>query len=343
MSRPAVYIANTGGTIGMRRGPRGWVPERGFLEERMAAMPELQRDEMPRFTVREYETQLDSANVRPEHWAAIGRDLVARYHDYDGFVVIHGTDTMAFSAAALSFTLEDLGKPVIFTGSQIPLVEVRSDGRENLITSMLIAARQPIPEVSLFFGNRLLRGNRATKVSAGGFDAFDSPNFPPLAVAGVDVEVRLDRVRRPAPGAAMRLAEPVPVEIAVLKLFPGIRAAVAERVLAAPVAGVVLETYGVGNAPEDPELLAVLAAAVERGAVIVNCTQCLRGAVDMDDYATGGALRRAGVVGGADMTTEAAVAKLYYLLGNGLGPDEVRRLVAEDLRGELTPPAGRRR
>jgi L-asparaginase len=337
VKRGRVYIANTGGTMGMRRGPRGYVPAPGFLEERMAAMPELGREEMPLFAVREYAEQLDSANVRPAYWAAIGRDLMERYDDYDGFVVVHGTDTMAFSAAALSFLLEGLGKPVIFTGSQIPLVEVRSDGRENLITSMLIAARQPVPEVCLFFGNRLLRGNRATKVSAGGFDAFDSPNYPALGEAGVDVELRLDRVRRPEPGTSPRLAEPAPVELAVLRLFPGISAAVVERALAPPVAGAVLQTYGVGNAPEDPELLAALAAAAGRGVVVVNCTQCLRGGVDMGDYATGGALRRSGVVGGADMTTEAAVAKLYYLLGSGLGAGEVRRLVQEDLRGELTP------
>lgn len=322
----------------MRRGPRGYVPSAGFLAERMAAMPELRGPEMPEFAVHEYPTLLDSANVRPSDWLAVGRDLVANYDRYDGFVVIHGTDTMAFSAAALSFLLEGLDKPVIFTGSQIPLVEVRSDGRENLITSMLIAARQPIPEVCLFFGDRLFRGNRATKVSAGGFDAFDSPNFPPLGEVGVDIELRLDLVRRPGEGepVPLRLAEPAPAEIAVLKLFPGISARVVERVLEPPVAGAVLETYGVGNAPEDPALLAALEAACGRGVVVVNCTQCLRGGVDMGDYATGGGLRRAGVVGGADMTTEAAVAKLYYLLGRGLDGDEIRRLVSTDLRGEIS-------
>lgn len=336
MSVGAVYIANTGGTIGMRRGPSGYVPAPGFLAERMAAMPELARDEMPSFTVREFPTLLDSANVGPPEWTAIGRDLIAHYDRYDGFVVIHGTDTMAHSASALSFLLEDLGKPVIFTGSQIPLVEVRSDGRENLITSMLIAARQPVAEVCLFFGNRLYRGNRATKVSAGGFDAYDSPNYPPLGVAGVDVELREERVRRPPPGTTTRLAEPAPAEVAVLRVFPGITARAVERALAPPVAGAVLETYGVGNAPEDPALLAALTEATARGVVVVNCTQCLRGRVDMTDYATGGALRRAGVVGGADMTTEAALAKLYYLLGKGLDPDQVRGQMAEDLRGELT-------
>lgn len=333
----------------MRRGPRGYIPAPGFLAERMAAMPELRGPEMPAFSVHEYPTLLDSANVRPADWIAVGRDLIANYDCYDGFVVIHGTDTMTFSAAALSFLLEGLDKPVIFTGSQIPLVEVRSDGRENLITSMLIAARQPIPEVCLFFGDRLFRGNRATKVSAGGFDAFDSPNFPPLGEVGVDIELRLDLVRRPGLGeesagagngngepGAPRLAEPAPAEIAVLKLFPGISARVVERVLEPPVTGAVLETYGVGNAPEDPALLAALEAACGRGVVVVNCTQCLRGGVDMGDYATGGGLRRAGVVGGADMTTEAAVAKLYYLLGRGPDPDEVRRLIPIDLRGELT-------
>lgn len=334
--RRSVYIANTGGTIGMRRGRDGYAPAPGYLAERMAAMPDLERPEMPRFTVHEYAALIDSANVRPSDWDVIAADLAANYDRYDGFVVLHGTDTMAFSASALSFLLEDLGKPVLFTGSQIPLDEVRSDGRENLITSMLIAAHETVPEVCLFFGNRLFRGNRVTKVSAVGFDAFESPNFPALGRVGVDIEIDRSRVR-PAPvGRPVRRAEPQPVEVSVLRLFPGLSAAVVERALEAPVAGAVLETYGVGNAPEDPALLAAIEAACGRGVVVVNCTQCLRGGVDMGDYATGGGLRRAGVVGGADMTTEAAVGKLYYLLGRGLDPDETRRLVTHDLRGEIS-------
>ena len=233
--------------------------------------------------------------------------------------------------------LEGLGKPVVFTGSQIPLAEVRTDARGNLITSMILAGSLQGGEVGIYLNGKLLRGNRAKKVSVGGLDAFESPNFPPLVTAGIDMEVRKDLLRS-APVEENVSVRSLPAgEVVAMRLFPGISAGVLARLPAEPVAGVVRETCGAGNAPvRDSGLLETLRRASERGVVIVNCTQCLRGAVDMSGYETGSALARAGVVSGGDMTVEAAIAKLSYLLSLRLPPEEARRLIAEDLRGELT-------
>jgi len=339
MPKPRVFIAYTGGTIGMKKSPMGYVPVGGYLAQRMEAMPEFQREEMPDYTIHEYEPLLDSSNMSPVEWGKIAADVVDHYDAYDGFIIIHGTDTMAYTAAALSFMLESLGKPVILTGSQIPLVEVRSDARENLITAMMVAAQVRIPEVCIYMNGRLLRGNRAQKVNAMGFDAFDSPNFPALGQVGVQIEVNWPLVLPASPFPCRLQAVRPQTHIACLRLFPGISADLVRRLLEAPLQGLVLETYGAGNAPSDNrELLQALAEANERGVVIVNCTQCLRGNVDMDDYATGHALKVAGVVNGYDMTAEAAVAKLYYLLSQDWTAERVKRLMESDLRGELTRP-----
>ena len=339
-TRKSVYIAYTGGTIGMRSSHGGYRPAPGFLAEQMARMPALESERMPRCDIHEYEPLLDSSNMTPGDWMKLAEDLMSRYHDYDGFIVLHGTDTMAYSASALSFLFQNLGKTILFTGSQIPLMEVRNDAYDNLITSLLIAAESAVPEVCLFVRNRLLRGNRSTKVSASRFQAFESPNYPPLGHAGVHLEyhreaalpaptepVALESIHRPG-RAAPRVAD--------LRLFPGITAEALERFFDVPFDGVVLHTYGAGNAPEDPAFLACLRHACERGVVIVNCTQCLEGAVRMRDYATGNALARTGVVSGHDMTPEAALTKLYCLLARGLGAPEVRRQMQESLAGELT-------
>lgn len=337
MARSRVLLAHTGGTIGMRRGEHGYAPDPGYLAERLAALPELSDPALPETTLEEFDPLLDSSDMVPADWERIARVLERRYHEFDGFVVLHGTDTLAYSASALAFLLEGLGKPVIVTGSQIPLAELRNDARDNLITSLLLAARDDIAEVCVYAGGTLLRGVRATKVSAYGFDAFTSPNEAPLASVGVDVRVRPGALR-PGGRGPVRVRPLRDVRVAALRLFPGVQAEFLRTVLQPPLRGLVLETYGAGNAPSrDPALHRALAEATARGVVVVNCSQCLRGRVDMEGYATGAALARVGVVSGGDMTAEAALTKLIWLLGQDLPPDEVARLIRTDLRGERTP------
>lgn len=320
----------------MKRVAGAYAPVAGYLGERLAQMPEMDAPEMPTYTLHEYEPLLDSANMTPKDWQHIAQDIVEHYDQYDGFVILHGTDTMAYTASALSFMLEHLTRPVILTGSQIPLTEVRSDARENLITSMLLAAHVGIPEVCLYLAGTLLRGNRSRKVSSSGFNAFESPNFPPLGTVGVDIRLN-DKLIRPKANAPLHIKPFQDATIGTLRLFPGITAQLLKNFLQVPVQGFVLETYGAGNAPaNDQAFLDVIQEATGRGVVIVNCTQCLRGSVSMDDYATGNALSQAGVISGFDMTPEAALTKLLYLFSQDLGPDVIRQEMQRDLRGELT-------
>ncbi len=337
-----IYIAYTGGTIGMRRTADGYRPVPGFLARQLADMAAMRHPAIPSYEIHEYDPLIDSSNISPRWWVHIARDIAAHYDVFDGFVVLHGTDTMAYTASALPFMLQGLSKPVILTGAQIPLCELRNDARENLITAMLIAANYPLPEVCLFFGNRLLRGNRSVKVNADGFDAFDSPKFPPLGIAGIGIDIRWDLVL-PAPEQKMQVSVKAFREsrVASLRLFPGISAEVVRNILAPPINGLVLETYGVGNAPDnDSALLSVLTEADARGVVIVNCTQCLQGRVRMSEYATGTALARAGVISGHDMTAEAALAKMFYLLSRRLPVSEIKAQMQSDLRGELSISSG---
>lgn len=337
--RKRVYVAYTGGTIGMRKTSRGYAPAPGYLGERLAAMPELRDARMPLYEIEEYDSLVDSADMTPADWERIAQDIARHYDDFDGFIVLHGTDTMAYTASALPFMLQGLRKPVILTGSQIPLAEVRNDARENLITVLHLAAECAIPEVCLYFGNRLLRGCRATKVDAVSFDAFASPNYPPLGTVGIDVHVNWDAVLSPPTMPDTLEVRPIrQAEVGVLRLFPGISSETVRRLLQPPLQGLVLETFGVGNGPaDDLAFLNALREATERGVVIVNCTQCLRGSVDPGGYATGSALAKAGVLGGYDMTTEAALAKLLYLFSQDYPLPTIRRLVGTDMRGELTP------
>lgn len=333
-----IYIAYTGGTIGMQPTANGYVPAPGFLAAQLAALPELQAAIMPDYDIHEYTPLLDSSNITPTEWMSIAQDLATHYEDYDGFIVLHGTDTMAYTASALAFMLQGLRKPVILTGSQIPLCEVRNDARENLITVLLLAANYAIPEVCLYFGNVLLRGCRAVKLDAVGFDAFASPNYPPLGTVGIEITINW-KALRPAPTMpdTLEVRPLYPARIGALRLFPGMSQAYYRAVLEAPLQGLVLEAYGVGNGPtDDPVFMESLREATRRGMIIVDCTQCLKGSVNLRGYATGSALAEAGVLSGYDMTVEAALAKLFYLFSQQYSLPVIRRLVQTDLRGELT-------
>jgi L-asparaginase len=333
-----IYIAYTGGTIGMLKTAKGYSPAPGYLESQVRAMPEMLDEAMPEFVIQEYDPLLDSANMRPADWLKIARDIYDRYAAFDGFVVLHGTDTMAYTASALPFLLGGLGKTVILTGSQISLCEVRSDARKNLITAMLVAANFSITEVCLLFSDQLLRGCRSVKVDAEGFDAFASPNYPPLGEIGTDIEVNWELVLSPPePGTPLELREIQEQMVATLRLHPGIPAQVIRNALQPPIKALVLEAYGVGNGPHrDREFIAAIREATERGVIVVACSQCLKGRVDLGDYETGVALAEAGVISGFDMTTEAALAKMIYIFSYFDQDERVKNLVQTDMVGELT-------
>lgn len=334
-----LLIINTGGTIGMRRTDQGFSPDSNLLDQQLAEIIGKWSNQMPEFDVHNYVPLLDSANFRPVDWLRIANDILEHYEDYDAFLILHGTDTMAYTASALAFMLKGLQKNIILTGSQLPLSLRRNDARENLITAMIIASEYRVPEVSVLFGDVLLRGCRTTKTSATSFAAFASPNAPPLGTIGTQIRVFEDRVYELATADAPFSIQPIKnAAVATLRLFPGMDSRVLENLLQTPLQGLVLESYGSGNGPSnDQQFLETLHQATQRGVVIVNLSQCRHGSIAHRDYATGRALSDAGLVSGVDMTIEAALTKLMYLFSRDLSIKEIRDAIPRNLVGELTP------
>ncbi len=334
-----ILIIYTGGTLGMRPTERGYAPAgdlESLIRERLA---ELHSGAMPDYVMAEYDDPLESSNAAPRHWFELADRIKERVEDFDGFVVIHGTDTLAYTASALSFLLVGIEKPVVVTGSQIPLCEVRTDAQGNLVSSLQAAAMDSLQEVAVCFGRHIYRGNRTTKVAAGELDAFDSPNYAPLAELGVDI-----KMARPAalPKVLEHLeTSPVyrPCDIAVLRIYPGMPARLIDAVAETGAKGLVLRCYGAGTAPtSDRAFLSAVRRVNEAGILLVAVSQCLQGSVTLGRYAAGSELGDAGAISGSDMTTEAAVAKLHVLFSMGLSVSEIASLTQCNLRGELTEP-----
>lgn len=333
-----ILILNTGGTVNAVKTPYGYEPQSGYLQEALLHIPALFHQDMPDYVIKDYEPLLDSSNFTLCEWNQIAKDIELYYRQYDGFVILHGTDTMAYTASALSFMLENLGKPVILTGSQIPLCEVRNDAVDNIVTSLWLCAHTALSEVCVYFNQQLFRGNRTQKISTTLFSAFDSPNYPQLAMIGVEIKIHEEYTLKKAKNK-FRVQYLQSHALANFRLFPGFSKTVLAYLLQQPIQGLVLETYGAGNAQNnDPDLLAMLTQACQNGLIIVNCTQCYHGRVLMEQYATGYTLKKAGILSGFDMTPEAIHCKLLYLFSKYDNLGEIRARAEVNLCGELTVP-----
>jgi len=333
-----LYIIYTGGTIGMKKSSQGYIPQPNLLTELMHTMSEFDHDEMPNYTVHEYTPLIDSANMDYSDWQAIATDLYQHYDDYDGFIVLHGTDTMAYTASALSFMLAGFNKPIILTGSQVPLIEVHTDARENLIMSMLIAATYQIPEVCIYFNNLLLRGNRAQKVNTFSFNAFASPNFPVLAHVGVNINVRHDLILKKSNQnlTLLSINRLSPPRINQFTLTPGLDISQLANFLVTQPHALILHTYGVGNAPiNNKKLMKNFEHLINNGTLIINHTQCHQGGIQMGSYATSQILKDMGIISAYDMTIEAIIAKLSVLLSQKNTTELISQL-STSIAGEVT-------
>ncbi len=336
--QPKVLLIYTGGTIGMVADAKSGQLKPFNFNNLLDEVPELHKIPAT-IDTHSFGKPIDSSNMEPKIWLELAALIGKQYNKYDGFVILHGSDTMAFTASALSFLLENLNKPVILTGSQLPIGTIRTDGKENLITAVEIAAadgkKYPIvPEVCVYFEYRLYRGNRTNKFNAEHFRAFQSPNYLLLAEAGIHINFNKEAIRRKSKGA-LKVYQKLDSSVAILKLFPGITPAVVSAVLNSGCKAIVLETFGSGNATTATWFIDALKNAIKRGVIIVNITQCAQGTVEQGRYETSSAFNKIGVIGGADLTTEAAVAKLMFLLGN-VPAGKIKKQLTQDLRGEQT-------
>ena len=340
MARSKILLLYTGGTIGMVKHPETGTLKAFNFDAIAEQIPELKLLDCDTECI-SFETPIDSSDIDPSLWTTMVDMIETNYTSFDGFVILHGSDTMSYSAAALSFMFENLSKPVIFTGSQLPIGDLRTDAKENLITSIQLAAlkengKAVIQEVGLYFEYKLYRGNRTTKINAAHFEAFESLNYAPLAQSGVSLEVSRSLLLKPQKGKHTKFHKKMDHSVGVLKLFPGISPSFVRSVLfSESLKAIVLETYGAGNAPTAPWFIAILSEAIQNGLIIVNVTQCSGGSVLMVHYEASKALENIQLLNGKDISTEAALAKLMYLLGSGVSKGSFKTIFETSLRGEM--------
>ncbi len=342
MTMPHILVLYTGGTIGMIENPETGALVTFDFEHLREHVPELKRFNY-HIDALTFDPLIDSSDMEPGYWVKMARIISDNYEKYDGFVILHGTDTMSYTASALSFMLENLAKPVIITGSQLPIGQLRTDGKENLLTSIEIAAArradgQPmVPEVCIFFQSHLLRGNRTTKINAEGFNAFRSYNYPSLAHAGIHIKYDDHLIRHADPQKPFKPHYLLDNNVVILTLFPGIRPEIVDSVQRIPgLKAVILKTFGSGNAPQKPWLIEKLKQLDDAGIILVNITQCAKGTVEMQRYSTGLHLLQAGVINGYDSTLESMLTKLMFLLGHNFSREEIKEKMNTSIAGEIT-------